>query len=162
CFNCSSCLRKSSRVKSGPATGPAVARGVFVVGNQTSDPQCGQGASALGHEGDSRSRRRQTGQRVGGPSGVREEIGVWRPNGRTPKLSGRAEARRDYACPRPPCMQRRSCPVRCSALARLAYVACPFHSLTSVVPTYFDVVRKQAEPPATTSHPTAPRVACGI
>jgi len=62
---------------------------VFMVGNQTSDPQCGQGASALGQEGDSRNRRRQTGQRLGRPSGVREEIVIWPPNGRTPKLSSR-------------------------------------------------------------------------
>jgi pyruvate/2-oxoglutarate dehydrogenase complex dihydrolipoamide dehydrogenase (E3) component len=55
--------------------------GAFAVGNQTSDPQCGQGASALGHEGDNRSRRRQTGQRLGCPSGVREDIVIWSPNG---------------------------------------------------------------------------------
>ena len=81
CFHCPSCRRKSSRVKSGPVAGPAVARRVFAGGNQTSDPQCGQEASALGHEGDNRSRRRQTGQRLGCPSGVREEIVIWPPNG---------------------------------------------------------------------------------
>src|SRR5262249_2112769 len=61
----------------------AVTRGVLAAGNQTSEPQCGQGASALGHEGDNRSRRRQTGQRLGCPSGVREEIVIWPPTGRT-------------------------------------------------------------------------------
>src|SRR5262249_51435774 len=83
CFHCPSCRRKSSRVKSGPVAGSAVARRVFAVGNQISDPQCGQGASALGQEGDNRSRRRQTGQRLGCPSGVREEIVILPPNGLT-------------------------------------------------------------------------------
>jgi hypothetical protein len=70
-------------VNSVPVAVPAVTRGVFAAGNQTSDPQCGQGASALGHDGDSPSQRRQTGQRLGCPSGVREEIVIWPPNGLT-------------------------------------------------------------------------------
>jgi hypothetical protein len=74
--------------------GPAVARRVFVVGNQTSDPQCGQGASALGQEGDSFSRRRQTGQRLGWPSGVRDEIVIRLPNGLHSKLCSRGHPER--------------------------------------------------------------------
>src|SRR5262249_47335536 len=52
----------------------------------------GRGASALGHEGDNRSRRRQTGQRLGCPSGVREEIIIWPPNGRTRRPAAAAIA----------------------------------------------------------------------
>jgi hypothetical protein len=52
---------------------PAVQFTCLALGNQTSDPQWGQGASPGGMDGSSTNSLPQTGHRLVSPSGVRDE-----------------------------------------------------------------------------------------